>query len=111
MNYLGFGKALVMTNEELRKVINDEMERLDIKTVSEMIRQICADSDKHEPGVLRNADPVCRIAYMGREMYKLGFVFALHLYSDALKEAFTEMQARKDERESKRKGVNGNAEA
>lgn len=111
MNYLGFGKSVTLTNEELCEAVNSEMERLDITAVSDMVLKICQDSDEHEPGLLSKANPIAQVTYIGREMYKLGFMFALYIFNDALKERFKDMQETRDAREDKRKGVSCIAEA
>lgn len=111
MNYLGFGKAITMTDEEICKAVNDEMECMGIKEITEIVLEICSKSDDQEPGAFRRAKPICQITYIGREMYKLGFIYAMYNYNEALKELLTEMQTKKEARESKRKGVSGIAEA
>lgn len=111
MNYLGFGKSLTLTNEELCEAVNNEMEQLDAAAVTDMILKICRDSDEREPGLLSKADPIAQITYIGREMYKLGFMFSMYIFNDALKEQFKAMQQTRDAREDRRKGVSCLAEA
>lgn len=81
---------LIMTNEEFADVVDDAVKNLSMEEMIDMITNICEESEKEEPGILKASPPIVKIAYIGRELYKYGFMVAVHLINEANKAAFEE---------------------
>lgn len=78
---------LVMTNEEIGKVVDSHMDSMTSDEIMDIILYICEKSIEKEPEALKNADSVTKIMYIANEMYKCGFANALYLANESVKEA------------------------
>ncbi len=81
---------LIMSDSELANIVSDTAAKLTPEEVIDMILRIVKESDEEEPGVLKNAAPIMKITYIGKELYKYGFMVALHLMNESIKESFKE---------------------
>ncbi len=81
---------LVMTNEEIGKVVDSYMDGMTTDKIIDMISHICEESMANEPGELKSAEPLVRLMYIANEMYKCGFANALYLANECTKEALKE---------------------
>ncbi len=78
-------KDLVMSNEEIAKTVEEQMEHMKPDVVLDMILHICELSEKEEPGKLKEASQMTKLLYTAHEMYKRGFAEAIYLCNEALR--------------------------
>ena len=83
---------LVYEDKELGEIVDSKMEHMDIDEVMDCVIHIFEESNKEEPGRLRNAIPLYKLTYVAREMYKYGFASTLYLYNESMKEFFKREQ-------------------
>lgn len=81
---------LVMSNEELAKVVSDEMAKNDPEAIMDMMLSIGKESEEIEPGVLKEAAPIAQMVFIAQGMYKYGFMMATYYMNEALKASFEE---------------------
>lgn len=92
MNYSELEKMIILTNEDIRKTVDMEMERIDINETIDMVLSILKEMDKQELEKFRDAPLISKIAYISMEMYKYGFLSALCMYNEALKQTFADIR-------------------
>lgn len=78
---------LVLTNEEIGKVVDSHMNSMTSDKIMDNILYICEKSIEKDLGELKNAEPLLRIMHIANEMYKYGFSSALYLANESVKEA------------------------
>ena len=81
---------LVMSNEELAKVVSDEMAKNDPEAIMNMMISIEKESEEIEPGALKEATPIAQMVLIAQGMYKYGFMMATYYMNEALKASFEE---------------------
>lgn len=92
MNYSELEKMIILTNEDICKTVDMEMERIDINETIDMVLSILKEMDKQELEKFRDAPLISKIAYISMEMYKYGFLYALYVYNEALKQTFADIR-------------------
>lgn len=81
---------IVLSDKELGECVDNHMDTIGGDQIAEMIASICKEVKEREPGMLQKAPPIAKISYIGRELYKYGFVMALYYYNESMKVAFEE---------------------
>lgn len=81
---------IVMSNEDMRQVTEDEMERMTPETVINMLIDVGKDIADREPDAWSGARRIDKIGYVARETYMKGFVMALYLVNESMKMVFGE---------------------
>lgn len=79
---------LVFENEELGKLVDEQMEKMNMDEIMSCIMHIIKKSNEEEPGAFENAIPLYKIIHIATEMYKYGFASALYLWNESMKEFF-----------------------
>ncbi len=80
-------KDLIMTDEEIGKIVDSYMDDMTGDEIIGMISRICKESAANDPGALKEAKPITKIMYIVAEMYKCGFATALYMANECTKEA------------------------
>lgn len=93
MDYEKFLAEFTMTNEEMTDVINNHLENVDMNNVNEMILSIIERQTEKDKQVMNEAKQIIKITYIAREMYRFGFMYALYMYNNTIKEKINDMQA------------------
>lgn len=72
---------LVMTNKEIAQVVDSHMADVSSDQILDMISHLCGEADTE----YKEAEPLVKLMYIAGEMYKYGFVNALYLANEAVK--------------------------
>lgn len=91
MNFEKLKKELIMSKEELREIVDTHMQSIDVEVVTDMINNIMEPKTEEDRKKMAEASMMLKMVYMATEVYKLGFMYALYNYNDAIKKQLADI--------------------
>lgn len=85
MKYEELEKRFVMSNKELKEIVDTHMQDISAEKVTDMILSVIDQASEEEQRAMAEASPTLKLVYIATEIYKLGFMYALYNYNDAIK--------------------------
>lgn len=91
MNFEELKKELIMSNGELKEIVDIHMKDISVEVITEMIVSIVEQQSEEGRQAMAESTAMMKLAYIATEVYKMGYMYALYTYNDAIKKELDEL--------------------